>query len=170
MKQHIRAALMAVMVSTLAMSLGGCGLFHKKRVAVASRPAPRPAVAPPQVVPPARGEPSEIVWNLRAGLNVAALSCRGQGRQAVADDYARLLARHRAVLASAYRQEQARQGTMAAFDRQQTRIYNGFANQSSPAQFCRAAEGIAQRANGLQSAAFVTAAPRLLGELRASLR
>lgn len=165
MRQFARAALTALALSTL---LGGCGLL-RKHVAV-TRPAPQPVrPATPQVaIEPARGETSEIVWNLRAGLNVAALSCRGTQRRPVADDYARLLARHRDLLAAAYRQEQVRQG-VTAFDRQQTRVYNGFANQASPAQFCQAAASVAQRANGLQSAALVTAAPRLLGELRASL-
>lgn len=169
MRHYFRAAMTAAVLSTLTMTLSGCGLFHK-RVA-SNRPAPvvaaRPGIAP--AFQPARGEPSEIVWNLRAGLNVAALSCRGRDRRPVAGDYARLLSHHRELLAIAYRQEQARQG-VAAFDRQQTRLYNGFANQASPIYFCQAAESIAQRANALQSAALVTAAPRLLGELRASLR
>lgn len=170
MRRYARAAATAAVMSMLTLSLGGCGLFHK-RVAT-SRPAPNVASRPASVAPafePARGETSEIVWNLRAGLNVAALSCRGRDRRPVASDYARLLTHHRDLLAAAYRQEQARQGT-AAFDRQQTRLYNGFANQASPTYFCQAAESIAQRANSLQSAALVTAAPRLLGELRASLR
>jgi protein required for attachment to host cells len=80
-----------------------------------------------------------------------------------------MLAHHRELLASAYRQEQARQGARA-FERQQTRIYNTFANQASPARFCGAASAVAHRANGLDSAAFALAAPRMLGELRASLR
>lgn len=169
MRQFARAAVTALALSTLTLTLSGCGLF-RKHVAT-NRPAAQPVrpVAPPQVaIQPARGETSQIVWNLRAGLNVAALSCRGQDRPAVAGDYARLLARHKDLLAAAYRQEQARQGA-ATFDREQTRIYNGFANQASPVQFCRTAGDVAQRANGLQSAALVTAAPWLLGELRASL-
>jgi hypothetical protein len=79
-----------------------------------------------------------------------------------------MLARHRGLLASAYRAEQGRQGA-TAFDRQQTRIYNSFANQASPVRFCSTASAVVHRANGLDSPAFALAAPHMLGELRASL-
>jgi hypothetical protein len=118
---------------------------------------------------PQRINSSEAVWGLRAGLNVAALSCRGRGRQAVAGDYARMLTRHRELLAAAYRQEQGRQGA-SSFDRQQTRLYNTFANQQSPARFCSAASSAVRQANSLDSVAFASAAPQLFGNLRASLR
>ena len=61
-----------------------------------SAAAPRVATAP---APPV--EPGEAVWHLRAGLNVAALSCRGKGRAAVAVHYSRVLAWPEALLATA---------------------------------------------------------------------
>ena len=167
MRANIRAALAAIGVVGASLALAGCG-GQDKRLA-ASRPAPKPvAAAQPAAGPPATRS-SAAVWGVRAGLNVAALSCRGSGRRPVAAHYARMLAHHRGLLAAAYRQEQGKQG-IAAFDRQQTRVYNTFANPASPARFCIAASVVAQRANGLPSPAFAEAAPTLLGELRASLR
>jgi len=172
MREHVRAAIAAVVISTVISALGGCGRLRDRIAATRpTLPAPpaAPRAAPPALIDqPSLPTPSAAVWTLRAGLNVAALSCRGGERREVAGEYARLLALHAAVLATAYRQEQARQG-MSAFDSQQTRLYNGFANQASPAYFCDAAASVAQRANGLQSAALVEAAPQLVWELRASL-
>jgi hypothetical protein len=165
MRHSIRVAAAVLVVVGTSITLGGCAR-HKHRVAM-SRPSPHVPTTP--VIQPTPGDGAAAVWNLRAGLNVAALSCRGRGRQSVAGDYARLLTRHKALLAAAYRREQTRQGANA-FDRQQTRLYNGFANQASPAHFCRTAGAVVQRAIGLDSAALSVAAPGLLGELRASLR
>lgn len=172
MQREIPAAIAAAGLAGASLMLGSCALFDK--LGLVSRPAHRPdatARAPSSrsASTGPRAEGSAAIWGLRAGLNVAALSCRGRGRQPVASHYARMLSRHRGLLAAAYRQAQARQST-SAFDRQQTRIYNTFANQTSPARFCNAASSVAQRANGLDSASFALAAPRLLGELRASLR
>ncbi|MBV1691242.1 hypothetical protein KRR38_27050 [Novosphingobium sp. G106] len=171
MKRDFHTAAAALLLTGASLTLGSCGLFQNRHVAD-SRPAPRPvphrAVAPRPIVEAPPVSSSEAVWGLRAGINVAALSCRGHGRTPVANDYARMLARHRDLLAAAYRQEQGRQGN--AFDRQQTRVYNTFANQASPARFCSAASSAAQRANSLDSMTLASAAPRMLGDLRASLR
>lgn len=169
MRDRFRTALAVIGLTAAGISLSSCN--RPDRHPAASRPAPaKPAIARPAPAgtfqPPATR--NETVWRLRAGLNVAALSCRGKGRRPVAGDYGRMLARHRELLAAAYRQEQRRQGA-SAFDRQQTRLYNRFANQRSPERFCHAASGIAQRANGLSSAGLVTAAPSLLAELEAPL-
>jgi hypothetical protein len=109
------------------------------------------------------GEPGEAVWHLRAGLNVAALSCRGGGRDKVAGAYSRLLTRHRKLLAAAYASEQQRYG--GGLDRHLTQIYNRFALQRSPEQFCSTAAEVANRAVSMDSAALSGQARELLGEL-----
>ena len=98
-----------------------------------------------------------------AGLNVAALLCKGRGRVSVAPGYARLLGRHRGLLAAAYAAEQRRQAS--GFDRHETRIYNRFANQRDPASFCRAAAGVAKRAAAMDSPTLARSARGLLGQL-----
>lgn len=145
--------------------LSSCAGKHETRAA--HRPPPA-APAAPRAAPQAADAP-EALWHLRAGLNVAALSCRGRGRTSVVGEYSRLLSRHRAVLDAAYRAEQRRYAG-SGFDRHQTRLYNRFANQRSPQRFCQSAASIASRANGMDSARLGPAAPRLLGELEANLR
>lgn len=112
---------------------------------------------------PAPAEPSEAVWHLRAGLNVAALLCKGRGRVAVAGAYQRFLARHRALLNAAYQADQRRHGS--GFERHETQLYNHFANQRDPASFCRRAADIAERAGQMSSAALAERAGALLGRI-----
>lgn len=111
----------------------------------------------------AAAEPNENVWHLRAGLNVAALSCRGSGRQKVAPAYARLLSRHRGLLASSYALEQRRHGS--GLDRHQTQLYNRFALQRSPERFCASAANVADQAVAMDSNALAKNAGSLLSRI-----
>lgn len=129
----------------------------------AARPAPTPAPAPAPARQAASVEAGEAVWHLRAGLNVAALSCRGQGRTPVAAHYSRLLSRHKALLAQAYAGEQRRYGK--GLDRHQTQLYNRFSNQRNPTKFCSSAAGVAKRAAAMDSPALAANARSLLGEI-----
>jgi hypothetical protein len=121
-----------------------------------------PPPAQPQR-PPDQAEPGEAVWHLRAGLNVAALSCRGKGRTPVAKHYSRVLSRHKVLLAKAYAGEQRRFGK--GLDRHQTRIYNRFSNQKNPAQFCAAAATVAKQVIAMDSPTLAQRAPTLLGKI-----
>lgn len=136
--------------------LAGCSHTPQPRAE-----APRPVPARADTAIP--GEPAEAVWHLRAGLNVAALSCRGKGRVSVAPGYARVLARHKTLLARAYAAEERRYGQ--GFDRHQTKLYNQFSNQRSPEQFCRTAASVAGRAAAMDSAQLAGAARALVAEL-----
>ncbi len=140
------------------------------RAAVAPRPAAAPYRAAPQAYAPvARGSSSAALLRLRAGLNVAALSCRGRGMPAVIPAYGRVLTRHKTLLASAYRSETQRLG-VAGLDRQQTRIYNQFANQRSPSDFCYAASAIANQAGNMDSPRLASASSGLAAQLESRLR
>ena len=136
------------------------GCSHNPQPRLASRPAsyapPRTAAFPQQ--------PDAALWHLRAGLNVAALTCRGRGRVPVQSVYGQLLVRHRTLLAAAYSAEQHRQGTQ--FDRSETRLYNRWSNQRHPEQFCRDAASVARRAVAMDSATLTANAGNLLGDLR----
>jgi hypothetical protein len=125
---------------------------------------PRHASLPP--VPqaaPALADPGEAVWHLRAGLNVAALSCKGRGRTPVSGHYTRFLGRHKSLLSGAYAAEQRRHGK--GLDRHQTQLYNRFANQRNPAQFCAASASVAKRAAAMDSPTLAANARHLLGEI-----
>ena len=122
------------------------------------------AAAPHQRAPSlAVADPGEAVWHLRAGLNVAALSCRGRGRTGVAGGYGKVLNRHRSLLALAYASEQRRHGK--GLDRHLTQLYNRFAYQPSPAKFCANAAGVADEAARMNSVTLSSQARKLLGRL-----
>ncbi len=127
--------------------------------------------AHPQARPPVvagRGSSASLL-RLRAGLNVAALSCRGRGMPNITPAYGRILTRHRALLASAYRSEIQRLG-VSGLDRQQTQAYNQFANQRSPVNYCRSAEMVAAQAGSLESSQLMAASPSLVSYLDAQRR
>lgn len=116
--------------AALTVAVSGCG--GPSRVVEAPRSLSRPAVVAVPVPPrsPAMTmSDGENLWHLRAGLNVAALVCRGRGRPAVAPGYARVLIRHRALLSSAYAAEQGRHGS--GTDRHLTRLYGNAPRKSS---------------------------------------
>lgn len=137
------------------------GCSHQPQPRLASSLRPLPAAKVGAGIP---AQPSAAVWHLRAGLNVAALSCKGRGRVPVRGPYGQVLYRHRALLAAAYSAEQHRQG--GNFDRSETRLYNRFANQRNPEQFCRDAANVARRAAAMDSPSLALNAASLLGELR----
>lgn len=134
-----------------ALALGACSQQQDR---------PRGTAAPVKAA-----VPSEAVWHVRVGLNVAALSCRGKGRTPVAAAYRQVLSRHAKLLDAAHGAEQKRYGA-SGYDRHATRLYNRFANQRSPTRFCSTAAEVAKRAGAMDSAAFASAAPAMLGQLR----
>ena len=162
---------LALSLAALAV-LSACSSKPEPRVASSRALPPWPeaqSARSPAAKPPARPAPvavadgNEAVWHLRAGLNVAALMCKGRGRVSVAGDYSRLLSRHRGLLAAAYAGEQRRHGS--GLDRHQTKLYNRYSNQHDPAGFCRAAAGVAQRAVAMDSPTLARNAGALVGAL-----
>lgn len=128
-------------------------------VAVAAAPvaAPAPFGGPVRVPPrladgsfatPNRvvGSPGEALWHLRAGLNVAALSCRGPDEAAIVAGYNALLAAHRAEFAAAYRTLTTQYGTGPAgtdrFDDAMTVLYNYYALAPARDGLCRTAQTV----------------------------
>lgn len=147
-----------IVVSALFATLAACG----------SKPAPVAYVPPPPVVAaPVRPQfnltgivapqlltdgtyltpnrtvsPAGAIWHLRAGLNVAALSCRGPQDYALAGQYNALIAAHRAELARAQAALTAEQGGVAGHDDAMTRLYNYYALPPAQPEFCRAAAAL----------------------------
>ena len=155
----------ALVIGLLAVLVGCAGEQHRQVNGGYSLP-PRTAPPPPPVQaarPAFQGDEGEAVWHLRAGLNVAALSCRGRGRTPVAAQYALVLTRHKGLLAEAYGAEQRRYGK--GLDRHQTQLYNRFSNQRNPEQFCSAAAMVAREANAMDSPGLARNARNLLGRI-----
>jgi len=152
----------------LALLVAACGSGDRPRSA-SSAPRQTTPARTAAATPALNGRTSASVWQLRAGLNVAALSCRGRGKASVSGDYRRMLSRHKALLAAAYKAEERRLGR-AGFDRQQTRMYNRYANQRSPQQFCQTASQVARNANRMNSAEQAPAARGMVAQLDRRLR
>ncbi|MEI9927704.1 MAG: hypothetical protein WDN44_08350 [Sphingomonas sp.] len=90
----------------------------------------------------------EVVWHLRAALNVAALACRDAEEERTITAYNRMIAEDAAPLAAAdaavkadYR---ARYGVDWAdrHDHDMTKLYNFFAQPPAQGGFCAAAQGV----------------------------
>ena len=80
--------------------------------------------------------PAGTIWHLRSGLNVAALACRQPQDAMIVANYNKLLADHRAELASAYKAHAAEYTGPAAFDAAMTRLYNKFAAPAGQDALC----------------------------------
>jgi hypothetical protein len=86
--------------------------------------------------------PEQALWQLRIGLNVAALSCRGPDEVALVNNYTAFLTRNQRAIAAAerwvIRDQGVRNGTngIAARDALSTRMYNYFAQPPVKTEFC----------------------------------
>ncbi len=93
--------------------------------------------------------PEQALWQLRIGLNVAALNCRGPAEQILVDNYSAFLTNNQAAIARAERVVIAEQGRLngtngiAARDALSTRLYNYFAQPPVQESFCPIAFNLA---------------------------
>lgn len=128
------------------LALAGCSSR-----APAPQPA-RPAPAPAPLSPIHQNlDPLEALWHVRAGLNVAALSCAQRVGPAIVTDYNAFLKAKRELLATAYQslsdEYRAKGGNwQRALDADMTRLYNHFASPTAQAGFCDAAAVEVKRA------------------------
>lgn len=122
--------------------------------ACATRP-PAPEPSAPLTPPPAEVPlsaihqglgPLEQVWHIRAGLNVAALSCAPHVGPEIVSDYNRFLAAKQPLLARAFAAKEARFDHPRALDSNMTRLYNHFASPPAQPAFCAAAAQEMKRA------------------------
>jgi cell division protein FtsN len=117
-------------------------------------PTPPPVrPAPPQALSPIHQNlaPHEALWHVRAGLNVAALSCAPKVGTGIVDDYNAFLKARQAVLADAYQQlsadYRAKGGNwQRTLDADMTKLYNHFASPTAQLAFCDAAAAEVKRA------------------------
>lgn len=114
------------------------------------------------------------LWHLRAGLNVAALACRGPEEAALIAGYNALLASHAAALAKAeaeYHSQYQAGGSdwRDRYDDDQTRLYNFWGQARGRAALCRAAGETLTALKATDDAALATAAPARLAALDQTL-
>jgi len=119
---------------------------------------------------------ASLLWNFRAGLNVAALQCQFSPFLRAAPNYNALLAHHSEELASAYKTLDAyfkkRDGAVQgakAFDQYSTQTYNNFSTLQAQIIFCQTAGDIMKSALATPKGQLITLATQRMRELRNSL-
>lgn len=123
-----------------------------------------------------------LTWNLRAGLNVAALQCGFAPYLLTLDSYNQMLGDHGEELAKSYAVltkyfVRTAKGTKAAqtkagqtaLDQYGTRVYSSFSTVGAQLTFCQAAGAISQAALFTPRGSFGTLAQERMRELRNSL-
>src|SRR6218665_442308 len=118
---------------------------------------------------------AHLLWNLRSGLNVAALQCQFSPFLRTVPNYNALLAHHNRELAAAYtvlegyfRRVNGRTGPRQ-FDLYSTQTYNGFSSGNAQLGFCQTASRIGKEALLIPKGQFGQLAANRMREFRASL-
>jgi hypothetical protein len=144
------------------------------------KPAPIEGSDPLVGLPIPGATPAEyrahLLWNLRSGLNVAALQCQFAPWLRTVPNYNGILAHHSSELAQAYtalngyftRVHGAGRG-QKAFDDYSTITYNNFAALQAQVGFCQTASNISKAALQAPKGGLATIAQRRMRELRNSL-
>lgn len=118
---------------------------------------------------------SHLLWNLRSGLNVAALQCQFSPYLRAVSNYNGILAHHSGELASAYttlngyfKRVHGVRG-QKLFDDYSTITYNNFSTLQAQLGFCQVASRIAKEALNTPKGSLHLLAQRRMRELRNSL-
>jgi hypothetical protein len=172
-------------------------LKHATLAALAAVAIPAPAAAQLFLVPPSfpsapidgsdplvglplpGATPAEyrahLLWNLRSGLNVAALQCQFSPFLRTVPNYNALLAHHNRELAAAYtalegyfRRVGGARGPRN-FDLYSTNTYNGFSSGNAQLGFCQTASRIGKEALATPKGQFGQLAAARMREFRGSL-
>jgi hypothetical protein len=117
-----------------------------------------------------------LLWNLRSGLNVAALQCQFDETLLTRDQYNALLDNHRTELASAYQvltnyfKRTDKKAGQTNLDRYGTRTYSSFSTVQGQLTFCQTASAIGREAIFAPRGQLHRVAETRMQELRNSLR
>jgi hypothetical protein len=119
---------------------------------------------------------AHLLWNMRAGLNVAALQCQFSPYLRSVDNYNGILAHHSKELADAYtvmtnyfKRVQGPKAGQKAFDDYTTITYNNFSTLQAQYGFCQTASAIAKEALAQPKGQLFQLASSRMRELRNSL-
>ncbi len=176
MKKFVAAALGAVLVGTAVPAPAQLFLDPPD-----FKPGAIEAGDPLIGIPTPGATPAELraalLWNLRAGLNVAALQCQFSPYLRTVDNYNGVLAHHSKELAEAYaglgayfkRTQGSAPKGQKAFDDYTTQTYNNFSTLYAQNGFCQTAADIAKEALLQPKGQFATFALARMRELRNSL-
>lgn len=129
--------------------------------------------------PLAGANPKEIkanlLWAMRAGLNVAALQCQFAPGLHTVENYNALLNQHKTEFMQAYTtisgyfKRTSPKGWQTKLDQYTTRTYNGFSTLHAQLTFCETASTIGYEAQGTPLGKMTTLATMRMREFRNSL-
>ncbi len=118
---------------------------------------------------------AHMLWNMRAGLNVAALQCQFSPMLMTVSNYNDLLAKNGAELTaayttlSAYFKRTTPKTWQKTLDQYTTRTYNGFSTMHAQLGFCETASSIGRAARKLGRGQLTMLAAERMREFRNSL-
>lgn len=118
---------------------------------------------------------AHLTWNMRAGLNVAALQCQFSPSLMTVRNYNDLLRQHSVELNSAYQtlsayfKRTAGKSWQTALDQYTTRTYNGFSTLHAQLGFCETAAAIGREALYQPKGSLYLTAQQRMREFRNSL-
>ena len=118
---------------------------------------------------------AHLVWNMRAGLNVAALQCQFSPALLTVRNYNDLLRQHGAELAAAYTaiggyfKRTGGKTWQTQLDQYTTRTYNGFSTLHAQLGFCETAGAIGREALDRRKGSLYLTAQSRMREFRNSL-
>jgi hypothetical protein len=118
---------------------------------------------------------AHLLWNMRAGLNVAALQCQFSPILQTVPNYNDMLKQHGKELAEAYTavsgyfQRTIKSGWQTKFDQYTTRTYQGFSTMYAQLGFCDTAASIGREALSRPKGKLYLTAENRMREFRNSL-
>lgn len=134
-----------------------------------------PGIGLPMPTASAKELSAHLLWNMRAGLNVAALQCQFSPSLMTVRNYNEMLQHHSRELnaaystLSAYFKRTAGKGWQKALDQYTTRTYNGFSTLHAQISFCETAGLIGRDALGRRKGDLHMTAEQHMREFRNSL-
>jgi len=131
-------------------------------------------------LPDARPEElrAALLWNLRAGLNLAALQCQFQDSLLTVDQYSKMLNDHRVELAGAYttlnayfkRRAKTPRAALTMLDDYGTKTYSNFSTVAGQFGFCQTASHIGRAALFTPKGGLTNLAANRMMEFRKSVK
>lgn len=118
---------------------------------------------------------AHLLWNMRSGLNVAALQCQFSPILRVVPNYNNMLNQHAKELTAAYKalggyfKRTGGKNWQTALDQYTTKTYNGFSTMHAQLSFCETASAIGREALSRPRGQLIRTAETRMREFRNSL-
>lgn len=145
-----RARVVAIASAAMAVGVPADAYLFWTHPAIAGAPASgdQPGIAMKLAGATATEQQANLIWTMRAGLNVAALQCQFAPALRTVENYNNLLHQHAAELQSTYAmlsgyfKRTAGKGWQNTQDQYTTRTYNSFSTLQAQVIFCETAASI----------------------------